>query len=1155
MADRNFANNPTILSGNIGNLNDSTDNSKSVIFNGNLVSSAILDGFIISDGYGGFGGLGAGIYNSFSSPTISNCIIKNNVASNNGGGMFNYISNPNVSNCVFYNNTANLGGAVFTTTSSTVNLTNCTIANNNAVTSGAGIYYTSGGSATVNNCILWGNGSEYSGFGTAPTFNNCFVSGVNIGGFTGSESPLFVNAAANNYQLQFCSPFVNAGNNSYNNTTTDANGNTRKYSNGTIDLGAYELQINVPAAITWYQDADYDGYGNNAVSQMAICKPTGYVANNLDCNDANANAQLDPVATTITAASTTICTGGSVTLTSSSVGGNGLLFNGTSQYIITPNLTSNITANSFTIELWFKASSAGVILSELGQNAINSGYHASNLEVLSNGNVIARVWNLNAVNLGTISFNTWNHVVIRYDNTNSTLDGFLNGVIATTNSIGTKQTPPAYYWAFGAPTTTNLGSGGYFSGEMDEIRIWNGARSYAQIIANYANSVAANSSNLMAYYKLDNTTGTIVTDATSNGLHGTCFVANAWNVPSTSPLRSSFSWNTAATTASINVNTVATYNTIITTGCGSANSNSITTQNIPTLTAPGNAINFNGTNNFATVNTPLTSPTTYTLEAWFRTTTAGGPIIGFHQNQTNFSNVESNDRSIYLDATGKLNFGVYDGALNIVTSTNAYNDGKYHHVAATCSQANGIKLYIDGVLVAQQATISNPLFTYTGYWRLGGVPNWSNIYYFNGSIDEVRIWNTERTLTEIQNNYLNVIATNTVGLVNYFRMDDGAAGADNTAKTTLQDYTCNNAATLYNFTLNGSSSNWVESYAMVVPTAITATNAGPTSFTANWSAPTVGTVSNYLLDVSTNNNFSSFIPNYNGAVVSGTSRTILGLSPTLTYYYRVRANKTSVANEGNYSNTIAATTTITCSGTILYVDSSKADGGDGTSWATAFSNLQDALSVAKNCSNITQIWVAKGTYFPSLDINGNPNPANARNKTFAMINGVGIYGGFPNTGNPNFNDRNTTINPTILSGDIGVVGDDADNCFRIFYHFYGTSDALLNTAILDGFTISNASSTALYNVNARPTINNCIFSNNKGGNGGAVFNSTNSSTIFTNCTFTNNFSSGSGSVMYNENSSNITVNNCVFNNNLGTDNGGVILICTVKVYCITCRCQ
>lgn len=48
-------------------------------------------------------------------------------------------------------------------------------------------------------------------------------------------------------------------------------------------------------APTWYEDADGDGFGNNAVSLQSCVQPSGHVANNLDCNDSNPS--INPNAT------------------------------------------------------------------------------------------------------------------------------------------------------------------------------------------------------------------------------------------------------------------------------------------------------------------------------------------------------------------------------------------------------------------------------------------------------------------------------------------------------------------------------------------------------------------------------------------------------------------------------------------------------------------------------------------------------------------------------------------------------------------------------------------------------------------------------------------------------------------------------------------
>jgi hypothetical protein len=163
---------------------------------------------------------------------------------------------------------------------------------------------------------------------------------------------------------------------------------------------------------------------------------------------------------------------------------NGLSFNGSGQYAITANnLSSQFGSGSVTIAVWFKAVAAGVIVDELGQSSINTGWHDSQLEILSDGSVYARVWSMPGVLLGHANFGQWNHVALRYDNAAQKLDGFLNGVQSSGSSSGSKQWPGTLYYAIGATDTTNLGSGASFNGVEDDLHIFNRALSAAEIAA------------------------------------------------------------------------------------------------------------------------------------------------------------------------------------------------------------------------------------------------------------------------------------------------------------------------------------------------------------------------------------------------------------------------------------------------------------------------------------------------------------------------------------------------------------------------------------------------------------------------------------------------------------------------------------------------
>ncbi len=110
------------------------------------------------------------------------------------------------------------------------------------------------------------------------------------------------------------------------------------------------------------------------------------------------------------------------------------------------------------------------------------------------------------------------------------------------------------------------------------------------------------------------------------------------------------------------------------------------------------------------------APQEFTEEAWFKTTsTQGGKIIGFGTSTT--ADSATADRHLYLSNNGLLNFGVLSGGTaRTVTTTAAYNNGQWHHVVATLG-GSGMRLYVDGSLVGEQAgTTFGRTTTGTGGW-------------------------------------------------------------------------------------------------------------------------------------------------------------------------------------------------------------------------------------------------------------------------------------------------------------------------------------------------------------------------------------------------------------------------------------------------------
>jgi hypothetical protein len=170
---------------------------------------------------------------------------------------------------------------------------------------------------------------------------------------------------------------------------------------------------------------------------------------------------------------------------------------------------------------------------------------------------------------------------------------------------------------------------------------------------------------------------------------------------------------------------------------------------------PSRATTLGGTNTTFYPEVRSSQPSAFTLETWFRTNaTDGGKIIGFGNKQTFQSSLA--DKHVYMRNDGRLVFGVSSGGLQTLNSTASYNDGAWHHLAASQGQ-NGMALYVDGERLVSNSVTSSLAFD--GYWRVGGDfidPAWPGkptSEFWKGTLDETAVYPAALSATKVREHY------------------------------------------------------------------------------------------------------------------------------------------------------------------------------------------------------------------------------------------------------------------------------------------------------------------------------------------------------------------------------------------------------------------
>lgn len=216
--------------------------------------------------------------------------------------------------------------------------------------------------------------------------------------------------------------------------------------------------------------------------------------------------------------------------------GTALGFNGLYHYVNIPSTPDLVISNRFTIEFWFRSDDLNQFQKHLiSYNGINPSarlgviYDFANdqIEFWSNGHTGTDPRSASSI---PVTDTNWHHIAYSYNGTNWV--GYKDGVqvFSWTRTFVLSTLPND--WFLGAES----GLGGFVKGALDEVRIWNVARTGSEISENRGVSLTGSEPGLLAYYRFNEGTGTTVNDsavAIGNNA-GTLFNDSAW-ITSTIP--------------------------------------------------------------------------------------------------------------------------------------------------------------------------------------------------------------------------------------------------------------------------------------------------------------------------------------------------------------------------------------------------------------------------------------------------------------------------------------------------------------------------------------------------------------------------------------------------------------------------------------------
>ena len=485
--------------------------------------------------------------NQYSKLNLSNCVLSNGTAVK-GGALAVLNSSAQFYSCVLHHNSATSGGGAIYCENASPRIIHCTIVDNSSSTGAGAVQVSNSNNTRLTGCIVWNNGAT-------PISGTLNVMYCDIeGGYSGitnlNVDPCFDPEETDRYLLLPNSPCLNKGITDVsqypNLPQQDIEGNSRLHLHtlsiyNRLDIGAYEYPgIMMPSNfnatdgnndypgqvyLSWnyvgsyqpnngfqifrdgsllvsvypqiysyadvaavpgqkhtYQLVAYAGAEtSNSLTDTGYVKPNGIITGKVTTPNNN------PVADVV------------ISLSPSS--GACLQFEAASTFEV--DCPQADLSESFTLEVWVKTASSNFSLLTKKDDTQTDLKH---LKINSEGKLLYTDGTSSLVQEsgGVVNDNAWHHVAVTYDASEGIGCLYLDGVCVGDSSIVFTDTPGG---------SLEVGS---FTGWLDDLRLWDIARSQTEIDNAKSVILQWNSPGLTGYWAMNEGSGTEVYDATNN---------------------------------------------------------------------------------------------------------------------------------------------------------------------------------------------------------------------------------------------------------------------------------------------------------------------------------------------------------------------------------------------------------------------------------------------------------------------------------------------------------------------------------------------------------------------------------------------------------------------------------------------------------------